>query len=211
MKMESVVDASANLQRRDGWQMKELLITLFLYILLPVHVHATEGDWSVTLYGGPYVDTPLMRISSFTTKPDFVGSGMTTLAVSKEFTRWGEYVAWELEGQVAKHFVLQDHWELNSALVMRWLPFPWDEYLDTSFAIGDGVSFATEAPELEGGPDDDVRKVVNFLLLEFGFALPDVPHWSVIVRLHHRSNMYGVYPGENSGSNFLCFGTRYTF
>jgi hypothetical protein len=74
--------------------MQPLLIALFLCIFLPVHVQATEGKWSVTFYGGPYVDTPLMRISSLTTRPDFVGSGMATLALSKEFTRWGEYVAW---------------------------------------------------------------------------------------------------------------------
>jgi hypothetical protein len=187
------------------------LLVAFVWLTLQGQPASAEHNWSVTLYGGRFDDTRLLEFLSFRSRPEFEDSGLMTLAVSKEFARWGKYVAWELEGQLVQHFGDQEHQELNGLLVFRWLAFPWDRYLDTSFAIGDGISFATEAPLVEGDRGEDVRKLMNYLMLELTFALPEVPHWSLIFRIHHRSRIYGVYPGENVGSNYLCMGIRYTF
>lgn len=70
-------------------------------------------------------------------------------ALARELWRFKDWFGFELEGQVVRHFDEMNHWEFNSLLVARWRLFPWDKYLDTSFAIGDGISYATEVPEIE--------------------------------------------------------------
>ena len=52
-------------------------------------------------------------------------------------------------------------WEFNGLIIARWRLFPWDKYLDTSFAIGDGISYATEVPEIEEKKDTDSGRWLN--------------------------------------------------
>jgi hypothetical protein len=81
---------------------------------------------------------------------DYEQSYVGVAALSLQVFRLGEHVRLEVEGQVAKHFGEQHHWELNALVIGRWVTFPWNTYLHTTFAIGEGISYATEVPKLEG-------------------------------------------------------------
>ena len=64
-------------------------------------------------------------------------------------------------------------WELNCAFTLRWLPFFWDKYLDTSFAFGNGLSYATSDPELEirEGDENKTNQLLYYVLVELAFSL----------------------------------------
>lgn len=93
----------------------------------------------------------------------------------------------------------------------RWSEFPWNTYLMTSFAIGEGISYATSIPSLEGKSSDNTKRMLNYMLLEATFSLPSKPRWQLVLRLHHRSGAYGLYHAGNTGSNNVGLGLRYLF
>src|SRR5882724_8375591 len=80
----------------------------------------------------------------------------------------------DFEQGVVKHFGGQSNWEFDSVLLVRWNTFPWDSFIDTSLAVGDGVSFATDTPDLEVARYglNKANPILNFVLAEFTFALP---------------------------------------
>lgn len=122
---------------------------------------------------------------------------------------------WELEGQIVRHSGMQDHWETNAVVVARWMNFPWDHWLDTRFAFGEGLSYAWQVPELEPRGDEPgegrSNRLLNYLLVELEFVVPGQPEWSAYTRIHHRSGVNGLFGGVQGGSNFVGLGVRYTF
>jgi hypothetical protein len=131
--------------------------------------------------------------------------------VGKRLANFRGLVDLEAEAQAVKHFAKQTHWEFDVSLALRWLPFPWDDVLDTSFAIGDGISYATRIPEIEAERNDKTARLLNYLMVELAFAPPSQPNWSVFLRVHHRSGVHGLFNGVSGGSNFLALGVRYGF
>ncbi len=74
---------------------------------------------------------------------------MLVVALSKRLGPYRPRLNYEMEGQIVKHFGVQDHWEFNALGVMRWEPFWWDRIVETSAAFGLGASYATEKPKAE--------------------------------------------------------------
>jgi hypothetical protein len=181
------------------------------------HVQADESKtnenskkhpWFLTVYGGAHWQDRLRDIFLFrATFPDNMYIG--AIALGKELWTYEDWIGLEAEGQVAKHFGDMDHWEFNALLILRWHPFPWDKYLDTSFAIGDGISYATEIPVIEKDPE--AGRIMNYLLYELTFSLPELPEWAFVIRVHHRSSIFGVIDKDYGASNFLCAGVKYYF
>ncbi|NSW85432.1 MAG: hypothetical protein HPY84_03825 [Syntrophobacteraceae bacterium] len=185
---------------------------------------AAEKNWYAVLYGGQFADNSVLGLLTCQESPnfntsskayeDFEPSYLVAVAVGKEFARFGRYLGWELEGQVVKHFGFQDNMEFNGLLVARWLYFPWNCYLNTSLALGDGISYATQVPRVEHVNERWGRseeKVLNYILIELALSLPDIPQWSFVTRVHHRSGIFGLLGDNVRGSNFLCLGLKYTF
>jgi hypothetical protein len=102
-------------------------------------------------------------------------------------------------------------YEFNPYFEARWADFPWDQYILTSFAIGEGISYATSVPALEASSDENSKRLLNYLMLEASFASPNYKRLHLFVRIHHRSGMFGVYHAGNTGSNSLGLGIRYLF
>jgi hypothetical protein len=128
------------------------------------------------------------------------------VALSRRLGTWFNYLDWETEASVYHHWGLQSHWEANVALVARWSRFPWDDYLYTSIAFGQGLSWAGEEPALEG----ETRRILNHLLAEIEIGAPRASRLSLVLRVHHRSGTFGLY-GVEGGSNFINLGFRYRF
>ncbi len=168
-----------------------------------------ERDWAFSLYWARLTDGTLQETATFQT--GFTDADLVVGALSRRIGSFKEYIDFELEGQVAKHFRDQDHWEFNGLVVARWLPFPWDHVIDTSFAVGEGLSYATQTPEVEARSHDETSKFLDYLMFEFAFSLPSRPEWSLITRIHHRSGAYGLFDGVHGASNAWGVGLRYAF
>jgi len=83
-----------------------------------------NGSGAVTLYGGRFTTDGLGKVLSFSAEyPDSYIGGV---ALSWQFAQLGKHIRLEVEGQVAKHFGAQDHWELNALAIGRWVTFPWN-------------------------------------------------------------------------------------
>ena len=186
-----------------------ILVVVLGLIVLGQRNAAAHGKWFVSLYGAQVTDSDERDIITF--KADYKDSYFGAFVVGKEFWTYKDHIGMEAEGQIVKHWELQDHFEFNALLVIRWLPFPWDDYVDTSFALGNGISYATETPEIEEQAHDDVSKSLHYFMLELSFLVPNQARWSVIFRLHHRSGVFGLYNGVWGASNALGAGVRYAF
>jgi hypothetical protein len=180
-------------------------------ILLPFSTSQAAGKWFASVYGGQYSNTALNEIIRLNT--DFERSNVYVLSLGKELGIYKDVIGYELEGQVAWHSGMQHHEEVNGSFTLRWLPFIWDKYVDTSFAFGNGLSYATDEPELEirEGDENKSNQLLYYILVEMAFALPRQPQWDLFVRIHHRSSVFGLIDNITTGSNFVGLGLRYRF
>ncbi|OEU44276.1 MAG: hypothetical protein BBJ60_05980 [Desulfobacterales bacterium S7086C20] len=131
-------------------------------------------------------------------------------ALAREMYRYKQWVSVELEGQIGRHFGRDIcHWEVVGLIIGRWHPFPWDRYMDTSFAIGSGLSYYSDVSQLELEEDEDAHRLLGYLTCELTLCLPQYPRWNLMFRIHHRSGAGGIV-GEGS-TNYLCGGLKLAF
>lgn len=105
--------------------------------------------------------------------------------------------------------------EVNAYLVLRWQNFPWNRFVPTSFAVGEGLSYAASIPQVEitdaSSEDYDPKRLLNYLMFEATVAYPSFPRLQLVGRIHHRSGAFGAYGAGNAGSNTVGVGIRYYF
>ncbi len=194
---------------------KRILLSAFIFSLLSIFLysdgHAEEAgakrDWFINSYTALLTNADLQKTLSLYT--DTHDAYLTALTVGKRIGSYKKYIDAELEGQIVKYYVKQDHWEFNAAFVLRWQPFLWDRLLDTSFAIGNGLSYASEVPDLEEKEHVNSTQLLHFLMIELTFALPDYPEWNLITRIHHRSGIWGIFDKVKGGTNAIGLGIKY--
>jgi len=149
--------------------------------------------------------------------PEHIQSLEYTHTLSKE--NWLRRLVYPLVGvvQVSANVTMRNGsnqhtiYEFNPYVEGRWANFPWNKYVNTSFAIGEGISYDTSVPSLERKSSEDTKRLLNYLMLEATFAPPSYPRLQVVARIHHRSGMFGVYHAGNTGSNDIGLGIRYLF
>lgn len=173
-----------------------------------------QRDWMLTGYGVKL--SPDTLGDTLTFNAQYEDSYIAVLALAKRIYSFQKLpIDFEMEAQIAKHFGEQNHFEFNLVpVVFRWKTFPWDKYVDTSFAAGAGISYALETPEIEEetvGKDHASPKLLGYLMFEFSFALPDKPQWCFVARVHHRSGANGLFDGRLDASNAVGFGIKYVF
>ncbi|NKI34088.1 hypothetical protein HFP89_02770 [Wenzhouxiangella sp. XN79A] len=172
------------------------------------------GQWHVSAYSGQAASDRLLDIITKFDTP-FIDSYLVAVSpgwVHIQTKNW----RFEVEGQAVRHWGdFQDHWEFNAAYIARWMPFFWDDYVDTSFAVGAGVSYATEVPLIEPRAERigelESTKLLGYLMIEFEFSPPNDSPFAAFVRLHHRSGGKGLFEDVNGGSNFITGGVRWDF
>jgi hypothetical protein len=164
----------------------------------------------LTVYGSVLTGDTLGQTLSFEANFDRAYTFMT-VAVGKPFMNIKRHLDLGVEGQLAKHFGGQDHFELNGLIVQRWLTFPWNHTVKTSFAAGQGFSYATELPSFEEEAHGTTAQFLGYLLFEFTFALPKYPQWALSTRIHHRSGANGIFSGIYGASNAFGLGISYVF
>ncbi len=164
--------------------------------------------WFLTVYGGAHAQDDIGDVFTFQAK--FEDSDyLVVAALAREFWYYKKYISFEAEGQIGKHFDNDTFWEFNGLIIGRWHAFPWNKYVNTSFAIGDGLSCYTEVSKVEKENDKHAQKTLNYLLFELALGLPQYSRWNLVVRIHHRSSIFGLYGA--SGSNYVTGGIKYGF
>ncbi len=166
--------------------------------------------WALSVYGGIGTNGGIEEFPGL--EADFNDAYMVSMGLSRELWRWRDWVALETEANIAQHFNMQDHTEGNLLVVARWLKFPWNHRVRTSIAVGEGVSYASAVPEIERerSPSNNSR-LLNYLMMEAELGRPGDSRWSFVVRIHHRSGVFGLFDGVNGGSNIVAAGIRYGF
>jgi len=184
------------------------ILTLPLIIAGPVE--AEQKPWAVTGYTAALSEDGIEDVLGFSAdyEKDYK---LAALALSRKLEDNFESIDLEWEAQLVKHIDGQDHWEVNGLMIGRWLPFPWDNTLDTSFAFGAGLSYATELPEFEQNNHPNANQLLVYLLVELELTPPQQKDWSLVFRVHHRSGAYGLFNDVEGASNALGIGLKYRF
>ncbi len=178
--------------------------------LAEIQLLEDKPSYALSVLGGRMTDNSIDDFVDDFRGIELEDSYFLGLALSRRIATHGELVSFEVEGQITKHFKQQDHWEFNALLTSRWEDFFWDKYLDTSFAVGIGPSYATNVPEIEVRRSGESARLQVFIMAELEFVLPSHPNIAVITRIHHRSNAFGIV-ADNGTSNALAFGFKFRF
>jgi hypothetical protein len=188
---------------------KKALPALLVLLLALMKNSAAAENFSLSVYAGRMTSEHWHETLSDSV--DYEDAYIGVLAGAWTFKRYFEQaLSLELEAQVAKHFGDQDNWEFNlPVLALRWSRFPWSRKLSTSFAWGIGPSYATETPDKEVEINGESERWMVYWYGELTFGPPQ-GRWALLVRLHHRSEAFGVVASEG-GSNTLAAGLKYYF
>lgn len=182
---------------------------LTLMTTLPADAGRFKQDWQVTGFWGK--TSTNQTWGQMITELDIgihSDSGLAGVGVSKRMWTVWDHLDIELEAQAVRHYRAQSHWEFVGQIIARWTRFPWDSYVDTTIAIGDGISYATEVPALElqaHGPDESTQ-TLNYLFGEITLRPPGTESWALALRFHHRSGVFRLIDNvtEGSGSFLLA-------
>ena len=170
-----------------------------------------RGDpWAATLYGGVVskerMTTLLYKQHQATLETDTAFAGGS---ISRRIGQLGKGFSFELEGGAGYRFSNEDAGEVWGALFARYDRFPWSDKLYTSIAISTGLNYATRVSEIEY--DDNNSKLLHYLAPEITVASPNHKNLEGVLRLHHRSGVFGVFNGVRSGTNVVTLGLRKRF
>jgi hypothetical protein len=194
---------------------------LSLFLAAPAVAQGSEREWHLTAYGSRWINADLLEIPerSLTGRlrsedAYFVGAGLSRVIVPSfsipllgtDFAFHGNRI--ELEGQVLRHFGEQSHWEGTIALMFRTGQIPLFSGLSVNLAFGEGLSYASERPALEGSFRVEPTRFLNYLAFEAEFSHTSLPGVYFVPRVHHRSGIFGLIAPKESGSNFIGAGIR---
>ncbi|MCB5174066.1 hypothetical protein [Microvirga lenta] len=187
----------------------------------PTAAQSPERMWHVTGYASRWANTDLLDVPERSFRgnltfedANFVGAGLARVIVPSfsipvpgtDFAFRGNRI--EIEGQVLRHFGSQSHWEGTVAIMFRTGQIPLFGGLSVNFAVGEGLSYASERPALEGSFRVEPTRFLNYLAFEAEFSHASLPGVYFVPRIHHRSGIFGVIAPRESGSNFIGAGLR---
>ncbi len=128
-----------------------------------------------------------------------------------------DHVDFGLTTVAAKHSGMQSHLELDSAFTMRYTElFPKDSAINLDLAAGIGLSYAFGTPTYEDPVINDdgtleYYKLQSYLHFDVEIYTPSLKSLHLLLRVHHRSGIYGLIAPPKVGSNFIGAGIIYYF
>ncbi len=190
-----------------------MVIGLFLFMSissLPAAAAEKENEHFVSLYGGLLTGDTLGEVVTFEADME-EEYRFLALTVGKRLASFGPHLDIEGEVQGVRHFGGKEQMEYNALFIARWLSLPWDDIVDTSFAVGEGLSYTTKVPIVEEESHSETSKLLNYLMFEMAFSMPHKQRWEAIVRIHHRSGIRDLFNGVHGASNAWGVGIRYRY
>jgi hypothetical protein len=184
----------------------------------------TRGDPNaVTVMVGRAVDTDFTDILIEPWTIDFVdlyvvGAAVSTrLGTVNELTGSdpggiGDDLTVDFEAGTSYRFGDESMGEVWGALYLRYDGFPWNDIVYTTIAANTGLSYITKTSEFERDRSDgQSSQVLHYLAPEITFADPDNKNVELVLKLHHRSGVFGLIDGVSGGSTFVATGIRVRF
>ncbi len=167
-----------------------------------------DRRFAVMLYGGFGSPTPLpqiLRIRELEPTLD----GILTVGAHYRLATDRKWVSFELESTLSQHLEQWGRLSLGMAAVLRFHQPPWRSWVESTFAVGNGLSYATEPPDIERRYLTRTSRWLYHLVFELTFHLKSMPEWELLFRIHHRSGIFGIFDNVSGGSDFICLGLRY--
>lgn len=174
----------------------------------PLNFAWADGRWYVTGYAGVMAQNKLSSVVLF--NASLQDDVLVGVGLGREFAAIGDALRFEWEANVAVH---QDPFgtvgDFRFMLGARWTAFPWNASLPTTFAVMTGPSYLTgkSAYEVRKG---QTERFTNGMAFELTFAPPDREDLRGVLRIHHRSPLFGE-AGTASPSDAVTLGLQYRF
>lgn len=186
-----------------------------------------RGDCALALYGGKEVTTSMTRIFFVRYPPKPIwdwrwnNSYIAAAAFSRRLVTFWDVLSLEPEFGVAQRFGGMHATEFWGALNIRWIAFPWNDYIKTTIGLADGLSVTTKIDRQEQTLTKykvvgnrlvyPSSHVMNFFTPELTLAHPKYPDYELIFRFHHRSGVFGLINDVDAGAQFYTVGMRFRF
>jgi hypothetical protein len=180
------------------------------------HAAPQPAPWSFGVLGGEALNHNVLEIlpKAVQGKLEFKPAHLAGVMVRREldtpegFATWGRahgmLTRTSLEVDLLKGGGLVD----NTEVVVAWRPAvtPWPEQpVQVEFAWGMGVSQSLGTPWSDFVDPDHPNgyRTLFHMSPEIALRWRDAPDWSLTLRIHHRSGLYGVFGPRRVGSNHL--------
>lgn len=175
----------------------------------PFDVQWNDGRWWVNGWAGVVSKAEL---SSILFTGDFATGdvGLVGVSLGREFGSLGNALRFEWELGASFHFGAETFASAHTYLIARWIWFPWNNWLTTTFAMGTGPSIATKKSKYES-ENGEASYYKNGMMMEFTFSLPEEPDWLLQARIQHRSSIFGILPKAGTPSDYLTIGFKHRF
>jgi hypothetical protein len=171
-----------------------------------------DRPWSVLLYAGITAYENIGEVITFHITP--TGESIYSAELAYIFYR-NLFSEFQVAVNGAMRFASGENPvpEFDVYIMYRLIKFPWSKYIDTTMAVGEGLSYAASIPYSEQKKDVNSEELLDFLTFELTLGLPSHPEWQLVGRIHHRSGMYGIFAPRSyhAGSNAAGLGIRYFF
>jgi hypothetical protein len=178
-----------------------------LAALLVAATPSVAGEWrtsdSLSFYTARMTDNVAADFANAVGDIEFLDIRLVGAVAAREWRRGGGPFSLGVEAQVMGHFGEVDHLELAVPLTIRWhLPTS----APVSAAFGLGLSYASKPPQVEIDRRGASQRLLVYWLLETEFGT-GLERPAVFLRLHHRSDAYGLLETD-TGSNAIGVGLR---
>ncbi|MGE0240471.1 MAG: hypothetical protein AB7F09_18260 [Parvibaculaceae bacterium] len=184
-----------------------------------------KGDANaVTLLVGRATDTDFTQIITEPWTTNFIDMTMLGITISRRLGTLdelagspllgavGDDISFDLEAGAAYRFGAEEQGEFWTSFYVRYDGFPWNDRIYTTAAVNTGLSLLTQTSDFERDRGDGrTSRVLHNFSPEITFADPDNKNLEFVLRLHHRSGIFGTIDGVSSGSTFVATGIRMRF
>ncbi len=177
-----------------------------------------HGDCATYVFGGNYVENSLGQVLvtspetpitwNYATDDHFVGT-----ALSRTTWHFWKHFTMEPEVGMGQRFGRQSATEVWGALFFRYHGFPWDDKVLTTVAVSTGLNWASDVTEVEQerAHDGQGSQLMHYFAPELTFAAPSRPNVELVLRMHHRSGVFGLVSDAWGGAQYATVGLRVRF
>ncbi|MEZ0000913.1 hypothetical protein ABIA18_002710 [Sinorhizobium fredii] len=177
-----------------------------------------DGDCAFMIFGGKFVETPMDEVffqgNLSPSEWNFGDSGLLGIAASRRVASLlDNKFQIEAELGLAKRFGAMDEYETWAAAYLRYVSFPWNDYLYTTVAVSTGINYASGIADFEKEKSDngDGSRLLHYFAPEITFAAPEDKSKELVIRFHHRSGIFGLVNDTGGGVQYLTVGLRFRF
>jgi hypothetical protein len=179
----------------------------------------TDTNFTQTVYAPWSVNFVDLQFVGATVSTRLGTVGDLAESVGQDLGSIGEDFTLEAELGGGYRFGDEKMGEFWTALYLRYDGFPWNDMVYTTIAANLGLSILTKESDFERSRDADpdegdegnASQVLHFFSPEITVADPDNKNLELVLRLHHRSGVFGLIDGITSGSTFITTGVRVRF